>query len=177
MKKLAAISIVSIIAISAAACDSGEPEFGQSQSGAESASALASTQSSTDGNDAVKSSPPSVRNETTPGEVTIEVDGNPVDEQFTPVVCVPEQDVLKIDGGIENFAQIHAEVATPDAQPALNNLEIKTHTLNVKIDDRFTPNAVVTNDGASWVIEGEGVHSSDTNTELPAQIRVRVMCP
>ncbi|WJZ02058.1 lipoprotein LpqH [Corynebacterium freiburgense] len=183
MKKIAIFSMVPVVVCGLVACDNGEPEFGQAQSGVESASAIST--SSTSSTPAVdkgsETSPTSVMNETAPGEVKVEVDGKVIEEQFTPVVCIsdyvdPPQG-LKIEGGIENHAEIDAHISDPDGMPSLTNLEIKTTTLDVKIDERFQAQAMVIREGETWNIEGEGVHKGDNDTELPAKVKVRVVCP
>lgn len=178
MKKTAMISMMLIVAFGMAACNDGESELGKAQSGVESASALSSeTSTAAIGDTSTKTSPPAVMSEAGPGEVSVEVDGNVLDEQFTPVVCTPDGSSLKLEGGVENSAEIDVTIDNPDAGPALGELQIKTHTLNVKIDDRTRAEATVTNDGTAWVIEGNGRHEGHENTELPATVKTRIVCP
>lgn len=177
MKKIAMISMVPIVAFATAACNNGEPELGKAQSGVESASALASETSTTAHATSTKTSPPPVMSEDGPGEVSVEVDGNVIDEQFTPVVCFPEGPTLKLEGGVEHSAQIHANVEGADDAPTLGQLTIKTHTLNVHIDERTREQTLVTKEGDAWVIDGQGMHEGHANAELPATVKVRIVCP
>ena len=90
----------------------------------------------------------------------VQVGGNDVDGQFTPVRCTIDNDDNDLDIEIgaddSDTGQVDIDINDPEGTPVLESLDIDTANMDIEIDDDNAANAVVERDGDKWLITGTG---------------------
>lgn len=108
----------------------------------------------------------------------VQVGGNDVDGQFTPVRCTMDDDDNDLDIEIgaddSDTGQVDIDINDPNGTPVLESLDIDTANMDIEIDDDNAQNAVVNRDGDKWTITGTGKYDDEDRTD---EVRVEVICP
>ena len=108
----------------------------------------------------------------------VQVAGNDVDGEFTPVRCSMDDDGNELDIEIGNddgdAGHVDIEIRDPEGDPVLEGLDIDTANLDIEIDDENADSAVVSRDGDKWTITGTGKYDDEDRTD---EVRVEVICP
>ena len=109
----------------------------------------------------------------------VQVGGNDVDGQFTPVRCTMDDDddndlAIEIGADDSDTGQVDIDINDPNGTPVLESLDIDTANMDIEIDDDNAQNAVVNRDGDKWTITGTGKYDDEDRTD---EVRVEVICP
>ena len=108
----------------------------------------------------------------------VQVAGNDVDGEFTPVRCTLDDNGNDLDIEIGNddgdAGHVDIEIRDPEGDPVLESLDIDTANLDIEIDDENADGAVVSRDGDKWTITGTGKYDDEDRTD---EVRVEVICP
>lgn len=108
----------------------------------------------------------------------VQVAGNDVDGQFTPVRCTLDRDDndldIKIGSDDAGTGTVDIDINDPQGTPVLESLDIDTATVDIEIDDANATGATITRDGDTWQITGTGKHDDSDRTD---DVRVEVVCP
>lgn len=108
----------------------------------------------------------------------VQVAGNDVDGQFTPVRCTLDNDDNDLDIEVGNddgdAGQVDIDINDPNGTPVLESLDIDTANLDIEIDDDNAKNAVVERNGEKWTITGTGKYDDEARTD---EVRVEAICP
>lgn len=108
----------------------------------------------------------------------VQVGGNDVDGQFTPVRCTIDNDDNDLDIEIgaddSDTGQVDIDINDPEGTPVLESLDIDTANMDIEIDDDNAANAAVERDGDKWLITGTGKYDDEDRTD---EVRVEVICP
>ena len=109
---------------------------------------------------------------------SVQVAGNDVDGEFTPVRCTLDDNGNDLDIEIGNddgdAGHVDIEIRDPEGDPVLEGLDIDTANLDIEIDDENADSAVVSRDGDKWTITGTGKYDDEDRTD---EVRVEVICP
>ncbi len=108
----------------------------------------------------------------------VQVAGNDVDGEFTPVRCTLDNDDNDLDieiGNDDNDAgHVDIDINDPNGTPVLESLDIDSANIDIEIDDQNAQDAVVNRDGDKWTITGTGKYDDEDRTD---EVRVEVVCP
>lgn len=191
MKPIRLAVFLSITTLSLAAC-SGNSETSSAMSSATSAASSAMSSATS----AVSSAASSAMAQPSGGDVTVEVDGSPLEANFLNITCTPgdsnddvddaddvnEGPELNIESQKGEAHELDIDINNPDDNPTLDNLDIDVDTTHFDTEDAQEMAATVTRDGNTWTIETDAFHSEDTTdaddgTGKVARVKVSVTCP
>lgn len=191
MKPIRLAVFLSITTLSLAAC-SGNSETSSAMSSATSAASSAMSSATSAASSAMA--------QPSGGDVTVEVDGSPLQANFMNITCTPgdsndddddaddlnEGPELNIESQKGEAHELDIDINNPDDNPTLDNLDIDVDTTHLDTEDAQEMAATVTRDGNTWTIETDAFHSEgtagdddddDDGTGKVARVKVSVTCP
>lgn len=178
--RTAALLAIPALTLALAACSGNEDTTVVTDAPAE---AKVSEAISGDGDDATTTTDGDATTTTTQAPLgqeaaVVQVGGNDVDGQFTPVRCTMDDDdndlAIEIGADDSDTGQVDIDINDPNGTPVLESLDIDTANMDIEIDDDNAQNAVVNRDGDKWTITGTGKYDDEDRTD---EVRVEVICP